>query len=59
MCSELGRAGLPPEVVRQLFGWSDITLVSVYDDRDMDDELGKYFDADGIITQEKKKLSDL
>ena len=59
MCSELGRAGLPPEVVRQLFGCSDITLVSVYDDRDMDDELGKYFDADGIITQEKKKLSDL
>ena len=34
-------------------------MVSIYKDIDDDEELGKYFDEDGIKQVEEKKLTDL
>ena len=57
-CTALSEAGLPPEIIRQLFGWSDISLVSVYTDTSTDDVLENYF-KDGEIVSHKAGLEDL
>jgi integrase len=55
----LCKANIPPEVIKDVVGWQSIDLVSVYNDTEVDDELGKYFDVNGIKTVEQKSLSDL
>lgn len=55
----LSNEGLPDNVIKEIQGWSDISLVSVYVDRDTEDTLDMYFDADGIKPVEKKGLNDL
>lgn len=57
--TELLRAGIPTEVVKEIVGWSSSDMVSIYDDRPKDEVLGQYFSEDGIKTAEKKSLSDL
>ena len=37
--TELGRQGFPAELVRQIVGWESVDMVSLYDDRDVDDLL--------------------
>lgn len=37
--TELGRLGFPAELIRQIVGWESVEMVSVYDDRDVDDLL--------------------
>ena len=59
MCTHLHESGLPAEVIKDLFGWKSIEMVSVYTDTDIDSELEKYFDSEGIITTERKGLVDL
>ena len=58
-CSALSNQGLPDNVIKEIQGWSDISMVSVYVDRDTEDTLEMYFDADGIKQREVKGLSDL
>ncbi len=58
-CTEFLRAGLPAEVVQELFGWESVQMVQVYDDRDSSEMLGKYFNSDGIKKVEAKELNDL
>lgn len=55
----LSMSGIPDEVIANIVGWSDVSLVSVYRDTDISDEIGKYFSGGDIITPEKKTLSDL
>jgi integrase len=55
----LSESGLPAEVIKKISGWESVSMVSIYTDTDVDDELGKYFSEDGIVAQEKKSLSDL
>ena len=57
----LKKQGLPSEIVIQIIGWAegDGKMLAIYDDRDKDDELGKYFNEDGIVKVEEKRLSDL
>ena len=40
--TELGRLGFPAELIRQIIGWESIDMVSVYDDRDVDDLLESF-----------------
>ena len=40
--TELGRLGFPAELIRQIVGWESIDMVSVYDDRDVDDLLESF-----------------
>ena len=57
--SSLSDQGLPDDVIKDITGWSDVSMVSVYKDRDTEDNLDKYFGADGIKKVEKKNLEDL
>lgn len=58
-CTMLSNAGLPDDVIQELFGWSDISLVGVYRDRDTSETLEMYFDENGIKKREQKGLADL
>lgn len=50
---------LPSEVVREFFQWESVEMTRLYCDRSAIDDFGKYFTADGIVSQEKKTLADL
>lgn len=58
-CTHMHESGLPAEVIKDLFGWKSVEMVSVYTDTDIDAELEKYFDENGIKAVEKKGLGDL
>ena len=57
--TSLAKANIPAEVIRQISGWETVDMVSVYNDLGIDDELGKYFDIDGIKKVEQKSIADL
>ena len=57
-CSHLMSAGLPATVVKNIFGWSDLGLVDLYYDRNVDDEIAEYF-KDGEIVAKNATLSDI
>lgn len=53
------RAGIPDTVIQQYIGWSDISMVPVYSDLNADEQLGMYFNKDGIVIPSKKGIGDL
>lgn len=53
------RAGIPDTVIQQYIGWADISMVPVYVDMQADEQLGMYFNDDGIVIPEKRGLADL
>lgn len=55
----LSNQGLPDGVIKEILGWSDIAMVSVYNDRSTEDTLDMYFGADGVKKPENRSLSDL
>lgn len=57
--TNLAKANIPAEVIKQIIGWDSVEMVSIYNDTGIDDELGKYFGEDGIKQVEQKGLSDL
>lgn len=57
--TELIKAGIPAEVIKDIVGWSSLDMVNLYTDIKIDDRLGDYFNEDGIKEIEKKSLSDL
>ena len=57
--TELIRAGIPAEVIKDIVGWNSLDMVNLYTDIDIDDRLGDFFDEDGIKEVEKKSLTDL
>jgi len=42
------KAKIPSSIVQKIIGWTSGDMVNLYNDSDIDDELGEYFDADGI-----------
>lgn len=58
-CTMLYQAGIPAEVIKEISGWASVEMVSLYNDTEVDDELGKYFGSEGIIKQDEKSTSDL
>ena len=50
---------IPASVIKDVVGWESVSMVDIYDDTEVDDELGKYFNAEGIKKIEKKGLEDL
>lgn len=53
------RAGIPDTVIQQYIGWADISMVPVYVDMQADEQLGMYFNEDGVVIPEQKGLADL
>ena len=58
-CTRLLRAGIPAMVVKDIIGWSDLSLVDGYNDQESEESFAQYFGAEGIKTVEQKSLSDL
>lgn len=52
-------AGIPANIIKDIFGWSDVGLVDTYTDIEAEDQFDKYFGADGIKQVEQKGLEDL
>jgi len=57
--SMLSEQGIPDDVIKDITGWSDVSMVSVYKDIDAEDNFDKYFGSEGIKKVEKKDISDL
>ena len=57
--SFLSEQGIPDEVIKDIVGWNDVSMVSVYKDIDAEDAFDKYFGAEGIKQVEQKGLADL
>lgn len=55
----LCKANIPADIIKDIVGWESTNMVSLYNDTEVDEELGKYFDKDGIKQAENKSLSDL
>jgi len=55
----LSASGIPASVIKEIVGWSNVAMVEIYDDQQIDDKLGKYFDENGIKKVEKTTLGDL
>lgn len=59
LCSELVSQNIPSEVIREFFMWDSADMISVYNDNSAADNFGKYFNSDGIITQEQKSIDKI
>ena len=46
--THLVRAGLPDGVIQDIIGWTSADMLRLYTDIPIDEQLGKYFDEDGI-----------
>ena len=57
--TSLSNQGLPDDVIKEITGWADVSMVSVYKDRDTSETLDMYFDGNGVKNVEKKNLEDL
>ena len=57
--TQLLEQNLPESVVQAIQGWGSSQMLTIYDDRSQDEQLEKYFSADGIVNVERKSLSDL
>lgn len=58
-CTRFVEAGIPANVIKDIFGWSDVGLVDIYSDIEAEDTFDKYFGAEGIKKVEQKGLEDL
>lgn len=57
--TSLVKAKIPDSVIKNIIGWSNMEMVSVYSDVEVDDELGDYFGKDGIKDVKQGNLKEL
>lgn len=57
--TSLSEIGLPDAVIQLIIGWGSADMVKIYKDISTDEELGKYFDENGIKEVKQVTLSDL
>lgn len=57
--THLVRMGLPDSVIQDIIGWDSADMLRLYTDISVDEQLGNYFDENGIKQVEKTKLSQL
>lgn len=55
----LSRMNIPDSVIQSIQSWESAEMCRLYIDTDADEEIGKYFNEDGIKSVDKAKLSDL
>lgn len=57
--THLVKMGLPDSVIQDIIGWSSADMLRLYTDIPVDEQIGKYFDENGIKNIEKTNISDL
>lgn len=57
--SSLEASKIPASVIKDIIGWENISMVSLYSDNDLSSKLGDYFSKDGIKEVKQGSLSDL
>lgn len=57
--TNLVKAGIPQNVIKDLQNWSSGNMVDIYSDIEVDDQLGEFFGEEGIKQVERKSLQDL
>jgi site-specific recombinase XerD len=53
------KAGIPANIIKEIVGWESLEMVSRYTHLELTDEIGKYFDGDGVVQQEKQTINNL
>lgn len=59
MVTNLIRAGLPDSVVKEIIGWEDVSMVSVYTDMNAEERIGMFFKNGEIDANATKGIGDL
>ena len=57
--THLVRMGLPDGVIQDIIGWTSADMLRLYTDIPVDEQLGKYFDENGVKTIPRSDLSNL
>lgn len=57
--TQLLKQNIPADVVKEIVGWESIDMVSVYNDRSIDESIGMYFDENGIRKVDTGDLGSL
>lgn len=57
--THLVRMGLPDGVIQDIIGWSSADMLRLYTDIPVDEQIGKYFDENGIKPAQTVGISDL
>lgn len=57
--THLYHLGIPDSVTKEILGWESLEMVSVYKDVDSDEEIGKYFNENGVKTVDATSLDQL
>lgn len=57
--THLVRMGLPDGVIQDIIGWTSADMLRLYTDIPVDEQIGKYFDENGIRQSPKTSLSNL
>lgn len=57
--THLVRMGLPDGVIQDIIGWTSADMLRIYTDIPVDEQIGRYFDENGIKTPNKTSISDL
>lgn len=55
----LAKNNIPDSVIKEILGWDSLEMVRIYDDTPADEEIGKYFDEDGIKSVSSGSLDKL
>lgn len=58
-CTLLVKNNIPTNVIQDIINWESADMVQLYTDISADENIGKYFDENGIRQIEQKTLSDL
>ena len=57
--THLSKMSIPDSIIQEIIGWESSDMVKIYKDLSTDDQLGKYFDENGIKQIGNATLSDL
>lgn len=57
--TELAKSNIPSSVIQDIIGWTQADMVNLYVDTSADENIGKYFDENGIKQVEAGSISDL
>lgn len=58
-CTFLVKNNIPTNVIQDIINWESADMVTLYSDISADENIGKYFDENGIKNVEQKSFSDI